>query len=378
MKTQMTNKHNLNQVGMVSIMVTLIMMMVITLIVTGFTEVSRRNQREALDRQLSAQAFYAAETGVNDVIHLVGTSAGKYNPTADLKNYNSCRAGDTINNFMEHFPAVKAESTLDASTNTAYTCLLVTPKVKTIVETVSLSDSVAVPIRPDGATDLQFTWQSSDGSSSDAGTCPTNTIANNFKPNDTDSADWQSNCNFGILRLDLFDVNANGGSTDPDTMASHTAAVYVVPTNAGSAASSLNYNAANIVTAHCTAGNCKATIRASAFSGSPMNLYARLSGIYESLGSVTIASTAGGVSFPDAQLLVDATGKAQDELKRIQVRVPLNGQIQSLPSNALQSTNAICKRFKTLGSGYLAVQSTPGGSDGDTSNITAELCASGD
>ncbi|HET6924792.1 MAG TPA: pilus assembly PilX N-terminal domain-containing protein, partial [Candidatus Saccharimonadales bacterium] len=52
--------------GMVSIMVTLVMIIVITLIVIGFAQVVRRNQRETLDRQLSTQAYYAAETGIND------------------------------------------------------------------------------------------------------------------------------------------------------------------------------------------------------------------------------------------------------------------------------------------------------------------------
>src|ERR1700761_8288581 len=54
--------------GMVSILVTMIMVIVISLIVIGFAEVSRRNQREALDNQLSTQAYYAAESGVNAAV----------------------------------------------------------------------------------------------------------------------------------------------------------------------------------------------------------------------------------------------------------------------------------------------------------------------
>jgi len=68
MNTQASNTESLqrNQSGMVSIMVTMILMIVMSLIVVGFAQVSRRNQRVALDRQLSTQAFYAAESGVND------------------------------------------------------------------------------------------------------------------------------------------------------------------------------------------------------------------------------------------------------------------------------------------------------------------------
>ena len=54
-----------NEQGLVAIVVTLIIMLVLTLIVTGFAQLARREQREALDRQLASQALYAAESGVN-------------------------------------------------------------------------------------------------------------------------------------------------------------------------------------------------------------------------------------------------------------------------------------------------------------------------
>jgi Tfp pilus assembly protein PilX len=59
------------QAGMVSIMVTMILMVVLSLIVIGFAQIARRNSRQSLDRQLSTSAFYAAEAGVNDVRDLI-------------------------------------------------------------------------------------------------------------------------------------------------------------------------------------------------------------------------------------------------------------------------------------------------------------------
>lgn len=44
-------------------MITIVMMVVISLIVVGFTQVANRNRRQSLDRQLSTQAFYVAESG---------------------------------------------------------------------------------------------------------------------------------------------------------------------------------------------------------------------------------------------------------------------------------------------------------------------------
>src|SRR5581483_12189470 len=59
------NKWQTSQSGMASFLIVMIMMVVITLIILGFSQVTRRNEREALDRELSSQAFYAAESGVN-------------------------------------------------------------------------------------------------------------------------------------------------------------------------------------------------------------------------------------------------------------------------------------------------------------------------
>ena len=58
--------QKLRERGVVSIMVSIVLMAVMTLIVLGFSEIARRDQRQTLDRQLSNQAFYAAEIGVND------------------------------------------------------------------------------------------------------------------------------------------------------------------------------------------------------------------------------------------------------------------------------------------------------------------------
>ena len=52
--------------GIVAIVVTMIIMIILTLIVTGFAQLARREQRATLDRQLASQAFYAAESGIND------------------------------------------------------------------------------------------------------------------------------------------------------------------------------------------------------------------------------------------------------------------------------------------------------------------------
>ena len=65
------NKKDIDQKGMAAILITLIMMIVISLIVLGFAQITRHDQQQALDKQLSTEAFYAAESGINDAINAI-------------------------------------------------------------------------------------------------------------------------------------------------------------------------------------------------------------------------------------------------------------------------------------------------------------------
>src|SRR3954464_6641054 len=67
-----------SEAGMASFLIVMILMLVITLIVIGFAQVTRRNSREALDRQLSSQAFYAAESGVNVTTNAIISHVNTY------------------------------------------------------------------------------------------------------------------------------------------------------------------------------------------------------------------------------------------------------------------------------------------------------------
>src|SRR5688572_1479839 len=111
--------HQQKEAGMVAIMVTMILMIVISLIVLGFAQISRRNQRQTLDRQLSTQAFYAAETGINDAAELIKGASGV---VPDKPDCASSGGG-----FYTLTP------TIDATNNVEYTCLTVDPSPESLV-----------------------------------------------------------------------------------------------------------------------------------------------------------------------------------------------------------------------------------------------------
>jgi len=110
------------------------------------------------------------------------------------------------------------------------------------------------------------------------------------------------------------------------------------------AASTANGN--DLIAGSCTNAGCTLTV-----TGLSANqYYARLMSSYEAVSvQVSATTAAGAANLSGAQILIDATGKAQDVLRRIQVRVsPGPNSTTQLPDYALESTTSICKRFAVM------------------------------
>ncbi|HET8709654.1 MAG TPA: PilX N-terminal domain-containing pilus assembly protein, partial [Candidatus Saccharimonadales bacterium] len=119
--------------GMVAIMVTLILMVVISLLVLGFAQISRHEQGNTLDRHLSAQAFYAAESGINDAASAIRQKLS---------------VGDTVpakakcNDFAD-YPTLNTASKL--ASDVKYSCVLINPAPLQLNYSVG-ADAVVVPL----------------------------------------------------------------------------------------------------------------------------------------------------------------------------------------------------------------------------------------
>ncbi len=322
--------------GMVSFLITMIMMIVISLIVVGFTQVANRNRREALDRQLSTQAFYAAESGVNAAAAKI-----KLDPLHVVKQ-------DTCGSTSSPYPPAK----LNDDPLVAYTCVLVNPLVPNLVTSADTQSSSILSINPTDAsgtpqtaTSLIFTWSPASGqvgaltNCAGAGSFPT-----------TDSND----CPYALLRVDL--MVGTVGSDTPALLNNKTVTFFMQPINSGTGSTLLaNLSTkANVVGANCGATTCSVTIN----FGSPaqsQHYYARISTLYRNSPKVTVGgyTSSGSVWFKDAQAVVDVTGKAQDVLRRVQVRVPLQDfGGSSIPNAAVQSSGNVCKRFAVYPGSY--------------------------
>jgi Tfp pilus assembly protein PilX len=351
------NGKRLNQSGMVSFMVTLVMMAVITLIVVGFSQVTHRNQREALDRQLSTQAFYAAESGVNVTKAAIQTYTG-----TTLPKKSSCsHEYDPTNSSGGTGASIGDISTPD---NVRYTCVLVDPNPSSLIyDKLKQGNSIVVPMTTSAAiSSLSFNWTRQTGM---AGNCGAQ--ARSYLP---PAANW--NCPFALLRVDIMQVpNPAASISNVSQLTSNTASLFLTPygDNSGTLYNNVSgangaslafggsptvyYGAAKASTG--AAGGCATSsssnclMNVSLANTSLSTYYARITPLYHDVDELVITAKAGAlpVTFNGTQAIVDVTGQAQDELRRIQVRVGLQGG-DDVPANAVASSNDICKNFTIL------------------------------
>lgn len=331
----------LDQSGLVSIIVTTIIMVILGLIVVGFARIARREQRQALDRQLNTQAYYAAESGVNDAIEVL--NSGTFDPDID---YSS-----DCNRFISDH---SLKSNIDGAT-TSYSCLLIDSSPNTLEfgnignnsRVIPIENTVATP-RPRFAR-LDISWQDT-SASADFSNC---TVDRNAWPT---SGAWA--CRTGVIRADLVrtDGNFQIGELN-NTMLT----AFFTPQNSRSDGgltfgSNQGYaNAGTVWYVRCVTSaptpaqpkHCTASITG---LGNGESYMLRLRSLYRESAVTVLAydSSNNRIDLTGVQAQVDSTGKANDILRRIQVRVPLANPSGPFPDFAVQSIFDICKRLTVL------------------------------
>jgi hypothetical protein len=329
-----------NQQGLVSITVAIVFVMVVSLIVLGFSQVSRRNSSQALDRQLSSQAYYAAESAINDTIYKI---------SKDLQTGVKPVAQTTCDGIY-----TKNEGKLQDDSNIKYTCLKVKTELKDY-QYSQVSDTIVVPLNSTtgtlGSNRITWTREANPAEGASLDRCDTrNTLP--------DGPTWGAKCPFGLLRVDIMPMSPGIGGTvgNPQNAAAQTMTVFLYPRRSG-AAVSVPYRSAftnpygNTVTqgavlaGACDDNTCEVTVTGLDFT----NAFMRVQSLYNPAQNLKIATTESNKDLEGGQIEIDATGKAQDVLRRINVRYPLVGSsradVPGFSANTLQSSGSICKYF---------------------------------
>jgi Tfp pilus assembly protein PilX len=317
---------NNSQSGMVSIIVCMIMTIVISLVVLGFSQVSTNELNQAFNRQLSAEAYYAAFSGINNAAAVI-KAAGEgpvYAQTQSCTTPDAAPPSISYNNNATLGPA---------SQNASYTCVTVDPTPLLLKYSTDsafpLISSTHVPI-----TSITFNWQDQ--------TLPT-TInydtcysAGDF-PAGT-STGWPSDCAAGVLEVDIIPAS-DIGSLAAEENGAKKFYLYPAAYDAGGAppAGANTY----VLTGTCNISTgCSYTIDDSYYGAGDDEYYVRVVPLYET-ANYTVAINGGAVPMYGSQVDLDATGDVQGVLQRINAAVSLNS-IGGVPF-AIQSGSSLCK-----------------------------------
>jgi Tfp pilus assembly protein PilX len=354
------NKHlklKTNQSGVASILVTIIMMIIISLVVLGFGQLSNREQSEALDRQLSVQAYYAAESGVNDAISAVNTFIANPENVGQPVPPNLTSCNPSSPTYIS-----APGTTLDSGAQLSYTCLLVDPTPSSLqYAKISQSQSQVIYADPTSGSfsQLLFSWGDVQNSIPSnpvyscytSGTNPSTSLPPAQSAGDSDTS-WNAACGAGVLRIDI--VPANGLNQDT---------VYFLHPWCGLTGASCTADFAtsepfgtasgSVIPVNCSKSNTDQTMPNGCnflLTDLPNGAYyLRVLPVYldQALSISSPASGSIGVpygTFSDGQITIDSTGKANSVLRRIKVYVPLE-ESGVYPDYAIQSTTSICKEF---------------------------------
>lgn len=320
--------------GFVSIFTVLIIMAILSLVAIGFSNVTRRAQRRTIDNQLNTQAFYAAESGINDAkaalaVNPALTKAECQGPTTGF-NYN-----------------------LDPSLNIGYSCVLIKSQTSDLIFNAIPIQGTANPkvvaletVSGDNIGSFDVTWDATGSSGSTPITSdPSLVFPNLFVP----SATYGSK--LGVVRIDLVPTTA----FDRSSLVTNSYTFFLYPqTTAAGSTHTVSAGTANqgvllpikCGTAPTNVSPCTATVN---LAGSTSSKYAmRIQALYNNV-QLTIRNVKdtsnNSETLQNGQAIVDVTGRAADVYRRIQVRLPIQTNGLTAPF-ALQTADSICKRLR--------------------------------
>lgn len=328
-----------NQSGIASIMITMILMVIASLVVLAFAQIARRNERETVDDQLSSQAYYAAESGINTAVqNIKNVIAGNGTVAAD----NSCDE-----------PA----GTLNADLGVAYTCVTVNPTPTALIGTVNNNEGKVFRIKSGTAlSTVTISWNNANNNALSG--CP-------GADGEVFSANTSWNCPFGVLSFDL--TKTNGVTLTADNLNNNTTTGFITPRNGTGTSGWVNGTSNNQKGLRLMASSCSMTTKVCSITLGGLSgteYYLSLQTMYAAKADVTITGSA-GQTFTDSQIQIDATGKAQDVLRRVRVSMSLTDST-TLDTTAIRQGDGPCKQqFITKGDDGVLSYENVGSCDDD-------------
>jgi Tfp pilus assembly protein PilX len=338
--------HYKQQQGFVSIIVVITLSILISLITIAFVRVMTSGQRQTLDSQLSTQAYYAAETGINDALKAIAT-----NPTEIKTDDKDCAATPfTAGGSVPNQVLTSGETTV------SYSCQLITSGTKDILMSAGDGVSKTFPIYTDtAANSVSIEWEDN-ATNQGFETGP----ADNFKA----ATAWPSSPDPAPAMMRITIYQPGGGNVSSAAIIANQRNFFVKPGVAATNDGIVSYGSADGTAklANCAKVSatrpyaCRLTITGLSGTAIKNGVFIKVQPIYKNANyRITAAQsnsydTANALPLFGAQYRVDVTGKANDVYRRLEVRLPLAGFTS--PDSGVDS-GSICKNFEWNGSGLV-------------------------
>lgn len=325
-----------NQDGLASIIIVAVILAIVALITIGFAGIVRREQRQALDQQLSAQAKYAAESAINEKIALFRSNPASLSTSSGCTNQGQTFTGSTteIQTTCVQVDLSTGPQRYDQVRSDASTLVWLDPGLVTPLDRIVI------------------TWQN-----------PASLPDNNCHTADYTSLPASIAGNqVGMLRFDLSRVGRPGETFTRASLRDRIFGGVLYPKQSGTATLPYDNGAGQQPRVFGTCGTAPAGVPEPYAAHAVIDLpndtdfqqsryILRLRSMYRSSMPVKVIGFDTGdniVEFVDNQISLEATARVNDVVQRIQVQVPAGAPPTSLiPDDALHITNGICKLLET-------------------------------
>jgi hypothetical protein len=369
-----------NEQGMVSLMTVTLIAIILTIITTGFLRIIARSQRLAIDKQLSAQAYYAAETGIEDA-------------KKAIKVHKSGVVVPKIQNILNGQPDTCAPATWpggptaangEIGENTRYTCQLIDPTPTELEYDIGVNESklaiIRMPTVPASAnfTTIRVTWREYTGQGL------LSPLPNTSNIKDLPAAsDWPLNT-LAMMRLEFMTIKPTNSTQSPDCSGvclsrdqfyRNDRIHFVQPRDVGTSVLNLKmcreiespaidscsldtqYND-GVEGATCSANECTVQMNLTTPNGTTIGGFSdypigasnismlRIRPLYNKAHVKVEVINNNGVKqkIANSQTVIDVTARADQVYKRVRVRVPPANN--PFPDYAVNVAEDLCKLFK--------------------------------
>lgn len=373
------------QKGEVSIFIVVFSMLLITVVVVGFTRIMVQDQQQATASDLSQSAYDSAQAGVEDAkraiinLHAICDSGNAAACASTLAKINSSVCNDSVKtlsdiNAIATSKEVKVQTNGDNSLDQAYTCVKIALNTADYVGKLSANSSQIIPLKGVGAFNtIQIQWFNA----SDLGS--TNNFNINLQPGASFS--WplltQNKWVFNrpaIMRTQLIQFSSNNGFrvSDFDSASganSNANTLFLYPSgNSGSSSSTIdtlafiNRDVRRTPKGAPTPVSCSGNISTMSYActvklqlpiqinGGNREAYLRLTSLYNNSSfRVTLLNTGSGstaVNFDGVQPNIDSTGRANSLFRRVSTRVEMIDPNFPYPDAEMNISGNLCKDFR--------------------------------